>query len=349
MRKSLPPTTIRLVAALYCTLTAACSGGGGGGAGTAMGTPGTSSTSSTATSGTAPAGTTTSGSTTSGGVNTYSTGASGTVAAPPAATFGTAQARTAVPGGPTFDGSSGSFPANVTFPLISSSLQKSPTGLSAAAADPGATATVVSSSNQKSTLQLSIPSLNVNLSWDFNSNLVSGLDQITDGYSYVAMGSWLHRDNQPANSGTLQSSSAFVFGYETPAANMPTGGTAAFNGFAGGMVVKPVGTDIQNSYVSGKATFSVNFGSGQVTGSFTNMQYGAQWNDVSATASIAAGTNKFNGTTAATSAPGTPMSLSGSATGNINGAFFGPAAQNLGAVWSLSDGTGSALGTVQAK
>jgi len=72
------------------------------------------------------------------------------------------------------------------------------------------------------------------------------------------------------------------------------------------------------------------------------------WNDVSVAGTIAMGTNKFSGTTAATSSPGTPMSLSASATGHIDGAFYGPAAQNLGAVWSLSDGTGSALGTVVA-
>jgi hypothetical protein len=42
------------------------------------------------------------------------------------------------------------------------------------------------------------------------------------------------------------------------------------------------------------------------------------------------------------------MALSGSATGHIDGAFFGPAAQNLGAVWSLNDGSGAALGTVVA-
>ena len=339
MPKSRTPTTNRMAVALSCSLIAACSGGGGGSAGPAAGTVGTSS---------AP-GTTTSSTTTSSGTNSFSTSISGTVAAPPAATFGTAQARTAVPGGPAFDGSSGGFPANVTFPLISSSLQNGSTGLSAAAGDQGATATVVSSSNQKSTLQLSIPSLNVNRSMDFNTNLVSGLDQVTDGYSYVVMGSWYNRANQPANSGTLQSTSAFVFGYETPAANMPSSGTATFTGFAGGTVFKPVGTDIQNTYVSGSASFSANFGSGQVTGSFTKMQNGSPWNEVSATASIAAGTNKFNGTTAATSSPGTPMSLSGSATGFINGAFFGPGAQNLGAVWSLSDGTGSALGTVTAR
>jgi hypothetical protein len=109
--------------------------------------------------------------------------------------------------------------------------------------------------------------------------------------------------------------------------------------------------EIQEAYASGTPSISVNFGSGSVSGSFTQMRMSNSlqpWNDVSVAGNIAMGTNKFSGTTAATSAPGTLMSLSGSATGSINGAFYGPAAQNLGAVWSLSDGTGSALGTVVA-
>ena len=244
MRKSRTSTTIRLAAALSCCLTAACSGGGG--TSPATGTPGTSSTPAT----TPPP-----------NPNTFSTGVSGTVAAPAAATFGTAQTQTATSGGPTFDGSSGSFPANVTFPLISSSLQKTQAGLAAAAGDQGATATVVSTSNQKSILQISVPSLNLNFTGTFNTNLVSGLDQVTDGYSYVVMGLWAQNANQPANSGALQSSTAFVFGYETPAAAMPSNGTGTFAGFAAASVYKPAGTDIQTSYVEGSASFSANFGS----------------------------------------------------------------------------------------
>ena len=74
-----------------------------------------------------------------------------------------------------------------------------------------------------------------------------------------------------------------------------------------------------------------------------------KWNDVSFSASIGTGTNRFSGTTAATSAPGTGFSLAGSATGTINGAFFGPAAQNVGAVWTLGDGSISAIGTIAGK
>ncbi len=119
---------------------------------------------------------------------------------------------------------------------------------------------------------------------------------------------------------------------------------------------KTVGTEIKASIpIVGDASITANFGSGAINGSFTQMTVinstatnKELWNDVSVTANIAMGSSRFSGTTAAASAPGTPMSLSGSATGSINGAFYGPAAQNLGAVWTLSDGTGSAIGTVIA-
>src|SRR5207302_1990388 len=131
----------------------------------------------------------------------------------------------------------------------------------------------------------------------------------------------------------------FAFGYETPASAMPTNGTANFAGSADANVFKNVGTNLLHAGVSGNAAMSVNFGSGQVTGAFTKMQQwdgvpssGPQgylpWNDVSVSASIATGTNRFSGSTAAISAPGTTFSLAGSATGHIDGALYGPAAQN---------------------
>jgi hypothetical protein len=73
------------------------------------------------------------------------------------------------------------------------------------------------------------------------------------------------------------------------------------------------------------------------------------WNDVSVNASIAAGTNKFSGTTGVTSTPQNTFSLKGSAIGSINGAFYGPAAEELGAIWTLSDGTISAIGGLAAR
>jgi hypothetical protein len=118
--------------------------------------------------------------------------------------------------------------------------------------------------------------------------------------------------------------------------------------------------------VQGDASFTANFSTGQINGNFTNMKlyindnpsdygriYAYPWNSVSVSASIAGGTNKFSGSTAVTPTPGgvsAPHALKPSATGHIDGKFYGPNAQNLSGVWTLSngDGTGSAVGSVGA-
>jgi hypothetical protein len=289
------------------------------------------------------------------------TGIAGSVGAPASASFGSAPAQLATPGGATFDNPNGPYATNATFPLIFTGLQKTSTGLSAVSGDQGATVTVVKTTNAQiannvitTTMQLTIPSLGVNQTITSTLGLAShDGDTVTDGLSYAVMGTWWQRANQPSNSGTFQNATVFVFGYETPQTAMPTSGTAVFSGGPGSVtatIYKPMNGEIQNAFAEGGATISANFGSGSIAGSFNHMSSGNSqpWNDVSVAGTIAMGTNKFSGTTAATSSPGTPMSLSGSATGHIDGAFYGPAAQNLGAVWSLSDGTGSAIGTVVA-
>ncbi len=285
----------------------------------------------------------------------FSTGfAAGPIAAPPPATFGTAAKQTALPGGPSFDGSSGVYPANVTFPLISTGLQPASPGFSALTGNQNATLTVISSSGSSASVQLVIPGANVNTTVGQNG-LVQDDNGFIQGFSYVAIGQW---GQFPSPGNSPQSATAFVFGYETPTTAMPANGTANFSGSASANVFKTVGPNILLTAVSGNANLSVNFGSGQVTGAFTNMQQwdgkympagNLPWNDVSLTAGIGTGSNKFSGSTAVTSTPGTTFSLAGTATGHIDGAFYGPAAQDLGAVWSLSDGTASALGELQAK
>jgi hypothetical protein len=143
---------------------------------------------------------------------------------------------------------------------------------------------------------------------------------------------------------------------------MPTTGTADYSG-AGtvhGVVIFPNAPGIQPAtgtvLLVGDAHLSANFATGAITGGFTNVTTydyffpPSAWNDVSVNARIAAGTNKFGGSTADTSQLSTTSSytLKGSATGHIDGAFYGPSAQNLGATWSLSDGTASAIGVVAA-
>ena len=336
MRKT-HTSKIVVLAALCCALSTACSSGGGGGMSQSAAT-GTSA--STAPISPAPP------------PDFSDTGIAGTVAAPAAATFGSAPPQLATSGGPSFDGSSGSYPSNITFPLITTGLQKTATGLSPTSGDSAATLTVINDTSNSSNVQVKIPSLGINETISMIPSLGAPYsDQPLYGLSYAATGFWVVKPTaNPANATNpyaLTSAGFYVFGFETPQAAMPTSGTAVFSGLglATAFLYKTVGTEIETGVVGGNASISANFGSGAINGM---LQFAGRWNDVSLAGNIATGSNRFNGTTAAASAPGTPLSLSGSAIGSINGAFYGPAAQNLGAVWSLSDGTGSAIGTVVA-
>jgi hypothetical protein len=120
--------------------------------------------------------------------DSFDIGVAGTVAAPSAATFGSSPPQLATPGGPTFDGGSGSYPSNVTFPLLINGLQKTSTGLSPAPTDPGAAVTVVSSTCCSSTVQIMIPSAGVNVTETLHSSLAGGLGEYIDGLSYVVFG-----------------------------------------------------------------------------------------------------------------------------------------------------------------
>ncbi|HEX5279984.1 MAG TPA: transferrin-binding protein-like solute binding protein [Micropepsaceae bacterium] len=271
----------------------------------------------------------------------------GSVGAPAPASFGSnpAAPQLALPGGPTFAGA-----YSATFPLLFSGFQRTDTGLTAIPPGEGATITVSGAAPNGAPVQwqISVPSANVN---DNGWGVVSLYDDalVGDGpiqaLSYVAVGYW-KTSPEWSYIGPSQSIGAFVFGYETPVTSMPASGQATFTGYASAGVFQPG----QINYADGKAALSVDFSSGKIAGAFTGMEVSPNvpWNDVSVSASIASGTNRFNGVTAVTSSPNGFASLKPSATGSINGAFYGPAAQQLGAVWTLSDGITSVIGGVTA-
>ncbi len=165
--------------------------------------------------------------------------------------------------------------------------------------------------------------------------------------SWTTYGFWTSQDY---GAGSSISWSAFVTGYKTPTGSVPTAGTATYNGVAAGRLM----TATSNGYLgvgvdwlSGDAMLQADFGSGDISGSLTNMTGpGGAWNSVSLLGAISGG--DFTGTTAATSFPATVGSMSGSATGTFAGSFFGPTAQELGAVWTLYDGHSTAIGTIAA-
>jgi hypothetical protein len=71
------------------------------------------------------------------------------------------------------------------------------------------------------------------------------------------------------------------------------------------------------------------------------------WDTVSLSGTIA--NALITGTTAVTSSPGNAGSLAASGAGTIRGGFYGPAANEVGLVWTLRDAAGSiAVGTFGA-
>jgi len=297
---------------------------------------------------------------------------------PPApATYGLTPdtAQFASPGGPSFDRNGGNLPAaNTSFPALTSAMTFS--GKTAAdTADRSVTVTVLSATPTSTTLQFAIPSVGL-VQATTNSGLPGTIgpqssisflgEQIAYQMNYVSFGVWsfgyprnsdVTRDFVPlAGSADIPTQLFYAFGYETPASSIPISGTAAYRGT--GTVGGRVWTTMNFGDLGGDASFSVDFASGKINGALTKVTASSYdvtwpWHDVSVVANIAAGTNKFTGATAASSQPPpttlpSGLNLTNSATGHINGAFYGPAAQNLGALWSLSDGTGSALGWVGA-
>jgi hypothetical protein len=153
----------------------------------------------------------------------------------------------------------------------------------------------------------------------------------------------------------------FVTGAETPDANMPTSGTATFNGFVQGTATVRDGPNLRVASLQGDATLTADFADGTISGGAPSINAiplgelplpqgpltpgpSQEWNSLLFAGTFAQGLNSFSGTTSVGSAPGNSYSLSEDATGYFSGMFYGPAADELGAVWNLQDSTGMAAG-----
>jgi hypothetical protein len=153
---------------------------------------------------------------------------------------------------------------------------------------------------------------------------------------------------------------AFIIGFETPGQAMPATGSATFSGKAEGTVFNSSSDRWAIDLTGGTTLFTANFAARTLNGTVTGLAARdavngistgvlVPWNDFSFTSTITA--NAFSGSTVVTSAPGGITSLGGSAAGTIEGKFFGPTAQEAGAVWTLFDGSNgqTAVGTLTGK
>ena len=256
-----------------------------------------------------------------------------------------------------------------TYPLLQSVVSINDDGLIADAAvmDGGATLAFESSGEFfGDVFTLSAPGdgfTNVDLivgnSWCYCEEAIMGGDDnkwmqldflpkpATSALSWTTYGFWNAYDSNLKTT----TDAAFVTGYITPTGSVPITGSATYSGSVVGKVYvadssQPSGITAYG--LSGNASLNANFGNRSIAGNLTNMSANSQpWNSISLLGTISGG--NFTGTTTATSAPEGFASLSGSATGTFAGLFFGPKAEELGAVWSLYDGSKSALGAIGAK
>ena len=241
-------------------------------------------------------------------------------------------------------------------------------GPDVAANNGGATLSVLNwNASGDSQFRLTIPGVGLDATFT-SSSLLKGPSTVAGGTfrltasnaNYAALGLW-EVDTTSATAGGATENKihlgAFTTGFETPVSALPTSGVATYAGAqsVAGLVTSNSSSGVSRASLIGDASFSANFGTGAITGSFTNMIVTASpgfvaptpWNSVSVTSSLIAGTSRFSGSTAAASAPNAPYVIGGSATGRIDGGFYGPNANELGAVWSLSDGQNVVVGTAQ--
>lgn len=210
------------------------------------------------------------------------------------------------------------------------------------------------------TLGFSHVSLNTYADSPFGSDVVNGrglqVYEETWGYSDLAslkFGFWqMAPGNEYYGISMPTNYSAYVYGYETPAASLPTTGAATYSGRVSGRVFYPGATGGLSIayYLFGTATVRVDFAARTVTGQLSNMRIfdgldHYPWNAASISASLPAGSAQFTGTTATTSASSFSSDLSAAATGTVAARFYGATGQELGLVWTLYDGSKAAVGS----
>jgi hypothetical protein len=251
--------------------------------------------------------------------------------------------------------------AGTVFPLTQTTLAFGASGIAAdsATATRGATLTFLRRIGNADEFELNIPALGIRASFLAEGGLegtaavrggVAGLQ--VDGFDHLRFGRWIRRDGDAGR--VMTNGAFFIAGFRTPVDNLPTRGSAAYDGRASGIVLIPARGGYAHANVAGAASLTADFAARTLTGSLTGMiakdPGGATtpWNDVGLSANIGTETSGFRGATAAASAPTGPFALEGDAAGHVAGGFFGPRANELGAVWTLNDGSGTAFGVIGA-
>lgn len=161
--------------------------------------------------------------------------------------------------------------------------------------------------------------------------------------TYLSYGLW-SQGNREFNSRALDRS--FVYGVETPSANMPRSGAALYDGVVAGNWA--LGGGVYRLADHSDGSVLANFYTGEIrtrmslVGTAIGSSTVATLGRVDGYGSIAGGTSSFTGTMTGTN---------NDYSGNFQGAFYGPAYQEAGVSFALSgaNGTGAVNGVIIAK
>jgi hypothetical protein len=152
------------------------------------------------------------------------------------------------------------------------------------------------------------------------------------GWNYQSFGAWNDHATGIAN-GIMGATS---YGAATPAQSVPAGGTATFSGKVGGLYASPEGL---GSMAVAELSVGVNFSarSLSIASSSTTLSRdlraatAAPQLDLSGTLRYAPGSSSFSGTL---------VNAGGTMSGTSSGRFYGPAAEELGGVFTLRSAAG---------
>lgn len=147
-------------------------------------------------------------------------------------------------------------------------------------------------------------------------------------------------------------------GFATPESAIPIVGQATYAGHTTGLYDEshPCGCNYAFTVpFSGDMSLTANFGARTLSGSFTNLTLigptvlQTTLNDVSFSASIDTNRNWFSGSTSVTNQPPGQQAFTPDASGSITGMFYGPSANEVGGIWTLSDSVRRLIGSFGGK
>jgi hypothetical protein len=171
--------------------------------------------------------------------------------------------------------------------------------------------------------------------------------------TYTSYGYWLIERFPQVGSYEWTNGGAFLGGFVTPPGSIPSTGNATYTGNVTGLYDEAfLGGDV--ALLSGNVSVTIDFSARSVSGQMTNLQLGSDsvrhsaMNDIAFNAAFNPAQNLFNGTTHVTTVPNGSSAFTADATGVIQGRVFGPTADEVGAVWTLSDSVRRLIGSFGA-